>query len=54
ILQYISPSLQFALGLWVYHEAFQPARLVGFVLIWAALLVYTVEGWWTRQRMAVA
>jgi len=54
ILQYISPSLQFALGVWVYHEAFQPARLVGFVLIWAALLVYSVEGWWTRQRMAVA
>lgn len=50
ILQYISPSLQFALGVWVFHEAFEPARLVGFVLIWAALCVYTLEGWWTVRR----
>ena len=54
ILQYISPSLQFALGVWVYNEAFQPARLVGFVLIWAALVVYSVEGWWARQRAVLA
>jgi len=50
ILQYISPSLQFALGVWLFHEAFEPSRLAGFVLIWAALLVYTVEGWWVRRR----
>ena len=54
ILQYISPSLQFALGVWVYNEAFQPARLVGFVLIWAALVVYSVEGWLARQRAVLA
>ena len=50
ILQYISPSLQFALGVWVFHEAFEPARLVGFVLIWAALCVYSAEGWWSVRR----
>lgn len=54
ILQYISPSLQFALGVWVFHEAFEPARLVGFVLIWAALCVYSVEGWWTVRRAGAA
>src|SRR3989344_3037485 len=54
ILQYISPSLQFALGVWLFHEPFEPARLVGFVLIWAALLVYSMEGWWTRRRVVVA
>jgi chloramphenicol-sensitive protein RarD len=53
ILQYISPSLQFALGVWLFHEPFEPARLVGFVLIWAALLVYSMEGWWTRRRVVV-
>lgn len=53
ILQYISPSLQFALGVWLFHESFEPARLVGFVLIWAALLVYSMEGWWTRRRVVV-
>ena len=54
ILQYISPSLQFALGVWLFNEPFQPARLVGFVLIWTALLVYSLEGWWTRRSSAAA
>lgn len=50
ILQYIAPSLQLALGVWLFHEAFDVSRLAGFVLIWAALLVYTLEGWWVRRR----
>jgi chloramphenicol-sensitive protein RarD len=50
ILQYISPSLQFALGVWIFQEAFQPTRLVGFGLIWAALVVYSAEGWAARNR----
>ncbi|WP_394790641.1 EamA family transporter RarD [Rhodoferax sp.] len=54
ILQYISPTLQFALGVWLFHEPFQPSRLVGFVLIWAALLVYSLEGWWTSRRVVLA
>jgi chloramphenicol-sensitive protein RarD len=49
ILQYISPSLQFALGVWLFHEPFEPARLIGFVAIWAALVIYSVEGWWTSK-----
>jgi chloramphenicol-sensitive protein RarD len=54
ILQYISPSLQFALGVWVFHEAFEPARLAGFVLIWTALCLYSLEGWWAARRRAAA
>jgi len=50
ILQYISPSLQFVLGIWLFHEPFAPARLVGFGLIWAALLVYSVEGWMAARK----
>lgn len=45
ILQYISPSLQFALGVYLYHEPFESARFVGFLLIWTALVIYTLEGW---------
>lgn len=52
ILQYIGPSLQLLLGVWLYHEPFGGARLVGFILIWAALAVYSMEGmwrtWWAR------
>ena len=49
ILQYISPSLQFALGVWLFGEASAPARLAGFGLIWAALVVYSAEGWWASR-----
>lgn len=50
LLQYISPSLQFALGVWLFGEVVQPARLVGFGLIWLALVLYTLEGAWPRRR----
>jgi len=43
-LQYIAPTLQFILGVFVYIEPFPPARLVGFCIIWVALLVYSLEG----------
>jgi len=43
-IQYITPTLQFLLGVFVYLEPFPPARLVGFSIIWLALLVYSLEG----------
>lgn len=46
VLQYISPSLQLLVGVWLYGEPFAPARAIGFGLIWTALLVYGAEGWW--------
>jgi chloramphenicol-sensitive protein RarD len=56
VLQYISPTIQFALGHWWFGEALAPARLVGFVLIWAALAIYTGEGLlrMRQQRAATA
>lgn len=50
LLQYISPSLQFGLGVWLYHEPFGGARVLGFVLIWTALAVYSAEGLWRSRR----
>lgn len=50
VLQYISPSLQFAIGVWLFHEPFGGPRLVGFALIWIALVVYSVEGWRAKRR----
>ena len=43
ILQYLSPTGTFLLGVLVYHEAFDPARVVAFVLIWVALAIYATE-----------
>jgi chloramphenicol-sensitive protein RarD len=50
ILQYISPSLQLLIGVILYGEPFETARAIGFCLIWAALIVYSLEGWWFSVR----
>ena len=42
-IQYIAPTIQFMLGVFVYAEPFPPARLVGFSIIWLALLIYSLE-----------
>ena len=52
LLQYISPSLQFLLGVGLLGESVQPARLAGFVLIWAALALFALEGAWQRRAAA--
>ncbi len=54
VLQYIAPTLQFLIGVLLYHEPFTPARLVGFCLIWLALLIYSVEGVMAHRRPAPA
>lgn len=46
VIQYISPTLMFLLGIFVFHEPFDLHKLVGFLLIWAALAVY----WATSMR----
>lgn len=43
LLQYVAPTLQFLLGVFVYAETFTTERFIGFCIIWLALLVYTVE-----------
>ena len=45
LLQYISPTCTFFLGLFVFGETLNPVTLVTFVFIWLALLLYTVESW---------
>lgn len=50
LLQYIGPSIAFLLGIWVFHEPFSSARLVGFLFIWGALVVYSADGWRIARR----
>jgi chloramphenicol-sensitive protein RarD len=44
ILQYIAPTLQFLLGVLVYKEPFTTTKFIGFGIVWAALIIYGVEG----------
>jgi chloramphenicol-sensitive protein RarD len=42
-LQYIAPVIQFAIGVAVYGEPLPAAQLAGFVLVWVALVVFSVD-----------
>jgi len=50
LLQYLAPVLQFAVGVGIRHEPLPPARLVGFGLVWLALLILTTDALRRRQR----
>lgn len=43
MLQYIAPTLQLLIGLLVFKETFPMDKLIGFVIIWLALIIYTSE-----------
>jgi chloramphenicol-sensitive protein RarD len=54
LMQYLGPTIQFLLGVFVYDEPFTSQRAVGFALIWGALALYSGESWrrW-RQSLPV-
>ncbi len=43
LLQYLTPLMQLAIGVFVFSEPMPPARLAGFAIVWAALVVLTVD-----------
>jgi chloramphenicol-sensitive protein RarD len=45
ILQYIAPTLQFLIGVFLYHESFDQSRFIGFSLVWLALIIFWVENY---------
>ena len=54
ILQYVAPTCQFLLGVLVFNELFTSVRLVGFSLIWAALIFFWVEGALHQRKTVLA
>lgn len=54
MLQYLAPVLQFLSGVLVFHEHMPPARWAGFVLVWLALVVLTVDGVHTARATRLA
>jgi chloramphenicol-sensitive protein RarD len=54
-LQYLSPSISFILGLFVYHETFTRQHFITFLLIWFALVLVSAEAvlrWRATKRLA--
>lgn len=52
ILQYIAPTLQFLLGVLVYREPFTHAQLIGYGLVWTALILFGMESWIAYRRQS--
>jgi len=38
-MQYVAPTLQFIMGVFVMHEPMPPIRLLGFAIVWVGLAV---------------
>ncbi len=50
LLQYIAPTMQFLIGVLLYREPFSVERAIGFGIIWAALIVFWLEGFIWRKK----
>jgi chloramphenicol-sensitive protein RarD len=51
LMQYLTPTVQFILGLVVFNEPMPAMRWVGFALIWVALLVFTLSTLGNRHQV---
>ena len=43
LLQFLAPTAQFLLGVLVYDEPFDMMQLVGFIIIWSALIIFVTD-----------
>jgi chloramphenicol-sensitive protein RarD len=48
LLQYIAPTLQFLIGVFIYKETFDFSHFIGFAIVWAALIIFAVESYLNR------
>lgn len=54
LLQYVAPVLQLGCGVLLFGEPMPPARLAGFILVWTALAIFTMDGLRARGRRRAA
>lgn len=49
ILQYLAPTIQLLIGVFVYKESFDHTRLIGFGIVWLALVIFWVENYLSKR-----
>lgn len=54
ILQYLAPTIQFLIGVFIYNESFSFHQLIGFSIIWIALILYSFESFSFYRHHAIA
>lgn len=50
VLQYIAPTIQFLIGVLIYKEPFDHTRLIGFGIVWVALIIFWVENYLAQRN----
>lgn len=50
LLQYLTPTIQFLIGLLVYRETFSAVQFNSYALIWTALIIYTADAFWSQRH----
>jgi chloramphenicol-sensitive protein RarD len=53
LLQYITPTIHFLMGVLFYAEPFARVRAIGFGLVWVALVIFSAESWRARRAPPV-
>ncbi len=51
MLQYIGPTIQFFIGIWLTEEDMPQTRLIGFIITWGALIILTVDALHNRRSV---
>jgi len=49
MLQYVNPTMQISIGVLLYKEPFTRVQLIGFALVWSALVLFAIEGYASRR-----
>jgi chloramphenicol-sensitive protein RarD len=50
VMQYVAPTLQFIIGVWVFGEEVSFVKIVGFLIVWSALAIFSIDAWRTARK----
>jgi len=54
LLNYLAPTIQFLVGVFLYDEALTPSHMVCFILIWTSLAIFSTDSIVTERRRQAA
>jgi chloramphenicol-sensitive protein RarD len=50
LMQYLTPTMQFLVGVYIYKEPFSSDKLIGFCIIWLALVIFSLESFNANRK----
>jgi chloramphenicol-sensitive protein RarD len=53
-MQYLAPTMQFLIGVFIYKEPFSTQQLIGFSIVWLGLLLFAAESFYNNRNAPVA